>query len=621
MPQDNFRSFVTCDDPRGVVDCRTTFRKSKINSKKAEDKIQRPKMLKKLKNATLHKEKKKDMVSKGGTEKSQSFWLMEVSRGAQKLNQMIDSWSKHTSFDGQSNDIANDMLMGALDLQDSLFMLSKLQQASHYRTKLKKKPCVGKADEVGVKRISSDRLGNPNYQNPRLSADGSSRDCHKELREVIRNSLARQNLLPPNSSKEKSYIHSSKMFYDADMTSTSSSSMSSMAYSHDFASSESTSSSKISEVKKPRNSNLIAKLMGLEDFSSKALQSASQKQLRRHSGLTQKLIFDTDMQNGKKPQVVGQKVDRRCMTLENISDSMHFKGLLKSNQDQTYHPNTYGTEKRLSNDASPIVLIKPTHPGIDDDKHFQRKLVQDRAALDSKKKPKFWKRKEETTPRIMEYHRGDFNSNELRNKLQSGKPPMKNLSPAKEAKTSRKVFAKPRDVEVIIERKQSSNKMKAYVPVSSLPQNNEIIEKKVDTIQKDTIRKEQVEIESVKCKTKSVPRSPEEDMDTTTKLRKSETGSNIMMKNCISQKTSTTSIPTIKHTKSALTYGESDQKRSIKDSKLVKEPLTTAKVSFLASCHHSFIILLNILLSSGYHSQLIHIFFHKILHRYIGVVG
>lgn len=77
MPQDNLRSviyksFVTCDDPRGVVDCRT-FRKLNTNSKRSEEELQNPKMLKKLKNATLHKEKKKEMVSKGDTERSQSF--------------------------------------------------------------------------------------------------------------------------------------------------------------------------------------------------------------------------------------------------------------------------------------------------------------------------------------------------------------------------------------------------------------------------------------------------------------------------------------------------------------------------------------------------------------------
>lgn len=180
---------------------------------------------------------------------------MEVSRGAQKPNQLINSWSKRTSFDWNSNDIANDMLMGALDLQDSLVMLSKLQEASQHMTKLKEKRCVGIVDEVGVKRTSSDRFGNPYYQNPRLSDDGSSRDFHEQLREVIRNSLARQKLLPPNSFKKRTYIHKSKAIYNADMTSSSSSSMFSMPYSHDFASSKSTSSCKNLEVKKPRSSN------------------------------------------------------------------------------------------------------------------------------------------------------------------------------------------------------------------------------------------------------------------------------------------------------------------------------------------------------------------------------
>lgn len=134
---------------------------------------------------------------------------------------------------------------------------------------------------------------------------------------------------------------------------------------------------------------LIAKLMGLEDSSSKSLTSALPKQLQRDSGLTHKPIFDIDMHNGRKPQVVSQKVDRGCMTLENIIDSMQFKGLLKSDKDQTYHPNTFDTERRLSNVASPIVLIKPTHPGIEAEEHFQHQLVQEIAALDSRRKQRF----------------------------------------------------------------------------------------------------------------------------------------------------------------------------------------------------------------------------------------
>lgn len=56
MPQDNlrsavYRSFVTCDDPTGVIECRT-IRKSKTSSKKS-DKIER--------NHHSHKEGEEEM--------------------------------------------------------------------------------------------------------------------------------------------------------------------------------------------------------------------------------------------------------------------------------------------------------------------------------------------------------------------------------------------------------------------------------------------------------------------------------------------------------------------------------------------------------------------------------
>lgn len=599
MPQDNlrsgvYRSFVTCDDPKGVVNCG--IRKHKT-SKKLQEELEHPKMLKKVNKSTPRNEEKKEVVSKGEMEESHrasSFQLMEVSRGAQKLNQVIDSWSRRASFDGGSKDYAKDMLMGALDLQESLVMLSELQEASQYRTKLKKKekekPCLSKVDEVGIERTSSDRFGNPKYQNPRPSADGSSRDCYDELREVIRDSLARQNLLPPQSSRENarqnlstpqsfrenSYSDRRNMNSYVDVPSTSSSSISSMTYSHDFASSVSTSSSKIPEGK-PRTSNLVAKLMGLDDISSKPLQLASQKHLQRESVLIQTPIFDVDMHKGRQPRFVGQKMDRACMTLEEIIENMQFQGLLKSSHHQAYHPNTSYKERKFSYDASPIVLMKPTYPGVEAKQHFPHKFIPDEEALNSEIKRRFLKTEEEITSKIKEYPKRPFNSYELRRKLHSGEPVVKKLSPEKEARTSRNVTAKPRDIEVIKEKKLSSNKMNASsVPSNPIPQ-KEIVEKKIDKIRKATSKKP-VEIEKVKSKI--VPKSPVQDNVPITKPKKSETGSSILSKNSVAQRKSTDLNSTIKHKKAASSCGESVQKRSVKSSKPVKEPLT-ANISIL----------------------------------------
>ena len=52
------------------------------------------------------------------------------------------------------------------------------------------------------------------FQNPRLSVDGSTRDCFKELREVIRESFARQNLLTKVYNEEKA--HSAAKNYEED---------------------------------------------------------------------------------------------------------------------------------------------------------------------------------------------------------------------------------------------------------------------------------------------------------------------------------------------------------------------------------------------------------------------
>lgn len=194
MPQESlrsvvYRSFVTCEDPRGVVEGKTIrISKSdptKMSSKRAENK------------SHLKTSKEKEKMS-----------LVEVKNGAQKLNEAIDSWSKGASFRGQPKDIAKDLLKGALDLQESLMMLGKLQEST-YITSLKKKE---KPSEELSSRICSDRFESfrvcdydTGYEKERKLANGSSRDCYAELRDVIREGLSKQNLLPNKSYQENAY--------------------------------------------------------------------------------------------------------------------------------------------------------------------------------------------------------------------------------------------------------------------------------------------------------------------------------------------------------------------------------------------------------------------------------
>ncbi|KAC9709417.1 hypothetical protein E3N88_45361 [Mikania micrantha] len=311
-----------------------------------------------------------------------SFVTCEDPR-AQKLNEVIGSWSNMVSFKSQRKDITKDLLKGALDLQESLMVLGKLQESSCL-TNIKKeqeKQSEGHISRIGSDRFESFRVYDSDYQKERNSENGSSRDCFVELREVIKEGLSKQNLLPPNKSfQEKTFTSTctdglagkKKLQLSPDIASTSSSRSSSMVYStHEFTSSESFSSRATEE--KSKGSNLIAKLMGLEDFPSKS----TRKQLDVSSKM--RPVFDVDLPNAKKPQFLVQKSDREHMSLDEIIMMMQSKGLLKSNKREIKQ-----TSKRLTDDVPPIVLMKPQCLGPDNHKvkvydNPIRKLHQEKA--------------------------------------------------------------------------------------------------------------------------------------------------------------------------------------------------------------------------------------------------
>ncbi|KAD6795118.1 hypothetical protein E3N88_06014 [Mikania micrantha] len=359
MPQESlrsfvYRSFVTCEDPRGVVEGKTL----KISK---TDPI-------KMRNQTTEKE-------------TQS----KSSKEAQ--NETINSWSKGVSLKNHPKDIVKDLLKGALDLQESLMMLGKLQEAS-CMTNFKKK--VEKQSEEHLSRNGSDRfetfqIYDLGYQKERKLANGSSRDCFTELREVIKEGLSKQNLLLPNKSYQESVLSSTcmeglagkrKLQLSPDIASTSSGTSSSMVYStHEFTSSESFSSRATEE--KSKGSNLIAKLMGIEEFPSKP----PQKQLDISRKM--KPVFDVDLPNAKKPQFLVPKSDREHMSLEEIIKMMQSKGLLRSNKQEMKQ-----TSKKIEDDALPIVLMKPQQVGLSPDnqklKVYEnpiRKLHQEKAKM------------------------------------------------------------------------------------------------------------------------------------------------------------------------------------------------------------------------------------------------
>ncbi|XP_057507135.1 uncharacterized protein LOC130790190 [Actinidia eriantha] len=651
MPQDSlrsavYRSFVTCDDPKGVVECGT-IRRSKKNPKRLEDKVEsRRTQIPNNLSSSAYKEGK-EMASANVTEdlhNPSSFQLMEVSRGAQKLNKVIDSWSTGKTFDGQSKEIAKDLLKGALDLQESLVMLGKLQEASQYMAKLKKqqkekskeeridevgiertrphrftdqnyqagiqnprlsvdrssRDCFehkeksrgARVDEAGISRTSFHRFTDQNYQTdfPRLSVDGSSRDCFEELRTVIRDGLARQNLLQP---ERKAHRDKRAPDFSPDIASTSSS-QSSMFNSHDFASSESSLSSKAPQ--KSKGSNLIAKLMGLEEVPSQAVQTTPGKELGSEKVCNRRrAMFDIDMPKSRKPQSAAEyKVHTEEKKLKEIVETMQFKGILKSSSAEGYGPqsdrsNASYFKERFTEDAPPIVIMKPwihrdkfSLQEIDEFSHKSLAVTashgkeENSVQLDLELKPQRISSAEANKPRLQKFIR-DVEALDADEVLRKSK--MRDLQQSYEKyrrvngeetqikrhskdgdKGSKMVQEKTEEIAIKADDKLLSNKLKASVTVNQ-QQRKKAIEKKVNRIQKLTPRRKKSE-EVGNVKSKAVSKTHDQVKLTSPKERRAEIGS-IVMKSRISQQKSTSATIVSRWATPATSHNCGDGKKNL----------------------------------------------------------
>ncbi|TMX04912.1 hypothetical protein EJD97_004023 [Solanum chilense] len=311
MPPDSlrsavYRSFITCDDPKGVVEC-STIRKSQMEKNTP---------------CSSHKDEGRQTVIH-----TSSFHLMEVSREAQKLNQVIESWSKGMTIERHSNDIAKDLLKGALDLQESLVMLGKLQHIAKLKKKYKHELDGIPIQRTKSERISEHRLNRFEFQKPRFSVDG---DCFDELREVIRDNFARQ----PNSALQF-------------QTNSEKASVGTRIKSSHVPSTSSSHSSIVQsqQVSPPLDGpNLIARLMGLEEIPSMSQHQTTHKVVKQT-----RPIFEIDLPKAKKPTFISHKVDPKRKTFDEIIETMYFKGLLRSKS----------THKFV--DSPPIVIMKPLY--------------------------------------------------------------------------------------------------------------------------------------------------------------------------------------------------------------------------------------------------------------------
>lgn len=419
-----YRSFVTCDDPKGVVECGFIRRSKSCKGRMEQPKVERVERKKKSTEHLLSNVVKEEVVSMGRLEECRSrspfsFQLMEVSKGAQVLkNRVTDSWSKESKQDEKCKLVTNNLL------KESLVMLGNLKEEDVRMTEV---------------MMDSSSCREQNYQigcgNLRVPVDGYSRDSTEELKKVIKEGIVRQNPFPDRNIDSAS---------DESMFLSTSSSQSSMICTSNFSSTDSPISSAASE-KKAKGPTLIAKLMGVEEFPSEPLQSTSKQQGP---------VIDVDMPRARKPPVDIRKKGPGRKTLQELLEIMHSQRLLEGNSFKEVDSHFLDPFSRhsLLSDVVPIVLIKP--------QSIQWSKVEKASA------PNCWEE------RTLSKQRG------LNSCLAGGTPTNRliNRDAVKDnTVTKRKIKSGKQEVNT---KQKFSSKMKNFGPLTNQPEDKGAIEKK-----------------------------------------------------------------------------------------------------------------------------------------------
>ncbi|XP_022938261.1 uncharacterized protein LOC111444401 [Cucurbita moschata] len=480
MPQESlrsriYRSFITCNDPKGIVD-KSSIRIKKVvlseMDKKTKSRTAR-KNFYEFSDCKLPREETtiKEVVDELSS--SSSSQLMEVSREAQKLNRTIVLWSNGMKYNSQSEQIARDLFEGAIDLQQSLVILGKLQETSRYMTQVKKNECIEKrtSGNMGMERTCFNRN---ELHKPRLSADYSYGDGAKELKKTIRDRLARQ-LLFSNTTNMAERIG----FPESGMENSAS----------DFASTSSGQSSMVyntarNPTKKGRGKNLIAKRKDLE-LQPKQMHETLGRHLPSEKILDlQRSKFSNEMVETKKSKAVTHKIGKR--TTESNLDTHQFKGILKHSAkevDDYFNYSSYRhSREELTHTAPPIVLLKPLRVSQAEWEERQARVFEEDEALNKKK---FMKLKmKEKHPQQRNSNKAEvLSSKRVLGSIGAEETAISRINHRKEAQNPKEHNRNPKEcINVIKPKKRIS-----HIPLDQNRPRKEAIDRKVLESQKDIV--------------------------------------------------------------------------------------------------------------------------------------
>ncbi|KAI0524357.1 hypothetical protein KFK09_003724 [Dendrobium nobile] len=338
--------------------------------------------------------------------------LLRISRGAHDLTQVINTWSKTSARRTESTQMANELLRGSLELQQSLQMLSRLQEASRRMCKKNIRQGGREEDEEDYffMETNSKSYGSSCYklQEPRLSVDFSTNSV-EELKQVIKDRLCKQNHLTLKSDDEKAFSDSGLKF----------------------------TGQKINfslQIKKMKAPNLIAKLMGLEQFPS---ESKDRQEIK---------------------QVDWMKEQPEQKSLEEIIETMRFKGFLKNDYSKRnkIQSDMHGINFDQDDDVLPIVILKSVNlpPWNREEINLASVKISER---------------EKTTlaELILEEKTSDHDYMPVKRKFKYNTEPIQNLSINVDQynKHQKKVNM---ETKRIVDRKNSVNKVKRFVELKQV---------------------------------------------------------------------------------------------------------------------------------------------------------
>ncbi|XP_059454363.1 uncharacterized protein LOC132184663 [Corylus avellana] len=205
--------------------------------------------------------------------------IKEISKGAEKLNQILRACSSGLNFDRYSIEIGKELLKGAMDLEESLRMLVNLQDASDYMVSPQRKNRIilleddEDNEDNTVREPEQKQLGRP-----RFSFDKSSSHFHNFL---------------TYPTEAANYNHGNQAL----VTSRSASHIAA------FPEQRNHSSSSRSNAEKGRIPNVIAKLMGLDEIP----QHLDRKQARQKDSTQKQKIEGVALQGSTKNAVLKTK--------------------------------------------------------------------------------------------------------------------------------------------------------------------------------------------------------------------------------------------------------------------------------------------------------------------------